>query len=327
MSPPKVGAGAPRVAAQKMLEQVVELAATPIAGKAAAKVLGHALADQFTPGKGLGTQGLADPNVAAAARKAAEVAEQKVDWRNPAAALDKMAQIDANASDGNDPVRCGAATLMAGAVLLGPDKFQKGLQKVLDRAEKVATAYEKLADQAERHGNPQLATKARALADECRGAAEAMMPLVDSDPKSLTHGDLARIQDTLYTIAGIDQRLTANGRFNTNPVAQSAYLMTDAVVTYRDLMWGRAQPKMGGEKVHVEWVDNQNNGGHFVLADRRGKVAYNPWPDADGTAFSRGVDGPGPRIVRSNPKTGELVGRDVDSFQGPDRKPAHLGRR
>ena len=37
-------------------------------------------------------------------------------------------------------------------------------------------------------------------------------------------------------------------------------------------------------------------------------VAYNPWPDADGTAFARGVDGKGATLVG---RTGTAVGRDV----------------
>jgi hypothetical protein len=77
-----------------------------------------------------------------------------------------------------------------------------------------------------------------------------------------------------------------------------------------------------GQSVEVHWVSNEQEGGHYVLANEQAagdgsrSIAFNPWPDADGTAFFRGHDGNGARVV---PLSGEyregsqLRGYDVDA--------------
>ena len=335
MSPPKIGGpSVARAQAKAQVEQLATQLLKPMLGEANAKLYGHAVADTFEaatrPGQGLGTQGLNDPNIAAARKAAAASANTAVDWKHPEKTLDKMSQIDSDSdvnAGGNDAVRCGAATLVAGAVLLGPEKFQKGLNKVVDRAEKVAKAYDKLADGFERHNMPDQAAQARTDAQAVRDAEQTIQSRVDSDPKSLNLADLSQIQDNVYKVAQYDQQLTTDGMVNMDPVAQSPYLSTGAMVTYRDLMWGGSTPKMGGEKVQIDHIDNQAGGGHFVLAGKDGKVAYNPWPDSDGTAFSRGVDGDGARVVKDKAGPGELVGKNINDFKDARHRALQLGNR
>jgi hypothetical protein len=291
----KLGVGGPaqpsRATITATVENKVTTALSPFVGGTVAKVLGHAVADGFeratrppVKGIGLGTGGKDDPNVAAAQTKAAATANDKVDWRHPEKALDKMSQIDGNQEhnvDGNDTVRCGAATLVAGAVLLGPQKFEKGLNNVINRAEKVARSYEKLADGFEARGMHGHAEQARKDAETVRDSANHLQARVDDGAKNLTQADLSKVQEDVYKIAEYDEQLTSTGMLNQDAVAVSPYLSAGAINTYRDLMWGNSTPKMGGEKLQIDWVDNQQSA----------------------------------RVVSGTPGEGELQGKNVKDFR------------
>lgn len=245
-------------------------------------------------GPGGGTQGTSvgatqDKGFYVGIFEAAKNGDQLVDWKNPAAALDKMTQIDARTDTIADQVRCGAATLVAGAVLRGPEQFQEGLSNVLNRADAL---------------NEQLTTSSKGatgaaaeFGQKMQGEIEHGMKTLEKyerrDPKTLTYKEMAEIQEAVYVIARNDQRTGAGARTVDPDDSKHQYLLTDTMGEYGKLMWGDKAPKMGGQKLETYWVDNQKGGGHFVLGDKNGQVYYNPWPDEDGTAYSRGVDGKG----------------------------------
>jgi hypothetical protein len=72
---------------------------------------------------------------------------------------------------------------------------------------------------------------------------------------------------------------------------------------YRHVMWGNHQPSMNGRPVGLAAVHagdgDARSINHAVLAySRSGEFAYDPWPQADGSAYSRPVDGPGAHLGR-----------------------------
>ncbi len=304
---------------------------------------------------GTGALGLDDPNVGPARVHARSVEGQQVRWENRGEILNNMSQIDSNQgvqANGNDAVRCGAAGLVAGSVLTGPENFQQGLGRLHNRGEQLLHQLENT------NGIQQLDGTTASLSDvpveqrdgirnslaaPLRRSLATVEELQGRDPSTLTHGDLQRLQEATYQIAILDQRTNSDGNYsmaleagqnmpdtpeavqealNTgNAPTQDPYLTTGTLQTYRDLMWGSERPQMGDRTLDLNWVSNDNNGGHFVLADTDGgsngrSVAYNPWPEADGTAYSRSVDGAGVRIRPMSEATGTdqsyLRGMDID---------------
>ncbi len=263
-------------------------------------------------GSNLGSKGLADPNVAAARRHAASMDGKKVDWAHPAKALEHLTQVDSGRgaqAGGNDAIRCGAATLMAGTVLLGPGQFQAGLAAVVCRADAFAG---KLRDM-EAHWP---AGPGGELAAEVDKASKTLNELALKDPRTLTYGDMKKGQEALYVIANVDQRLSANGK-RIDMTHAADYLTTGALTTYQDLLWGGKTPTMNGEPLQQMLVENPTGAAHFVLTNKKGEMAFNPWPDRDGTAFTRAVDGKGPTVSAA----GDFQGAEVASegFKLPAR--------
>lgn len=263
-------------------------------------------------GTGTGVLGPRDPHAAVAAKRSAKIANKKVDWKNPGAALGQMSQFDGKLDQGGtDPVRCGAAVIIAGGVLKGPEKFQEGISNVLNRASDLGVKLE--AGVAGARGGPQRLFTS--MNKDVNKAMDILEKYEQKDPKSYTYGDMSKMQDALYLIAKADQRLGGNNRQVDPNENKHQYLLTDSVGEYSKLMWGSGAPKQDGKSVSIYRIDNQQGGGHYVLGDRRGSVTYNPWPDQDGSAFSSSVDGRGPSIVNGKPQGGsQLQGAPVADY-------------
>ncbi|TNE46002.1 MAG: hypothetical protein EP343_24860 [Deltaproteobacteria bacterium] len=304
---------------------------------------------------GTGALGLDDPNVTPARAHARSVEGQQVQWNQRGEILNNMSQIDSNQgtqANGNDAVRCGAAGLVAGGVLTGPENFQQGLGRLHNRGEQLLHQLENTEGIQQLDGTTASLNDVPAeqrdgirntLAAPLRRSLSTVEELQGRDPSTLTHGDLQRLQEATYQIAILDQRTNSDGNYsmaleagqnmpdtpeavqealnNGNAPTQDPYLTTGTLQTYRDLMWGSERPQMEGRNLDLNWVSNDNNGGHFVLADTDGgangrSVAYNPWPEADGTAYSRSVDGAGVRIRPMSEATSTdqsyLRGMDID---------------
>lgn len=262
------------------------------------------------PTGGTGALGINDPNVAVARRDAAAHQNDRVDWRNPQTTLNHMSQIDSDQGQnagGNDPVRCGAANLVAGTVLLGPQQTRQAMQNVQQRGQKLREHYVQLRNEFPRN-SPEYAQLTQMMNHLDQGI-NTMRDLRQIPSDKLSVKDLQRMQEGVYEVAVLDQRMNgqnqySESRFSDNPAdADHGYLTTGALQTYRDLMWGNQRPQVDGQPQNIYWVNNEANGGHFVLANQNANadgsrgVGYNPWPDADGTAYVRSQDGAGARVV------------------------------
>jgi hypothetical protein len=274
-------------------------------------------------GMNAGALGAQDPAVPAARRQAKKVQSEKIDWKNPEKTLEQFTQFEAKAGN-SDAVRCGAAVVVAGALLKGPTQFQGGLGAVAARASNVAAKYSDLSiaarAEAGRTTDPRQKARLIAYADQADefakaadAASEKLFAYADKNPKSLTQKDLQTITEAVYRAANVDQRLNGPRTFDNATDQQSQYLQSGAVKTYAELMWGSGDASLAGSTVKPSYVENGQGGGHFVLTQADGKVAYNPWPQADGTAFVRAKDGDGAKVGASASKD-TLKGQTVDSL-------------
>lgn len=296
---------------------------------------------------GTGAQGLNDPNVTPARQHARQVQGQRVDWNNRAGILDNMSQIDSNQGvhqGGNDAVRCGAASLVAGSVLQGPQNFQQGLGRVHSRGQRLLQQLQNSSTYQDQNGNSQSVTPGvrsalnSGVVGPLRQSLQTIQTLQGRDPSTLTNGDMNRLQEAMYQVAIVDQRTTASGQYSvaqerigaTPPSTRNDFLTTGTMQTYRDTMWGGQSPQMNGRSLDINWISNGQGGGHYVLADNQPSsrtggrmVAFNPWPESDGTAFSRGVDGGGVsvRSMGSASREHTVQGLDVDNDSTARRLP------
>ncbi len=217
-------------------------------------------------------------DISPAQAAAAAAAQRPVDWEHPEQTLDQMSQVHA---DGTGQTECGAAAVVGGAVLQGPDGAAHARDQLFRRTETLS-----------RDPDPDV----RARAAEARETLEGLPP----DPQSWTHGDVERLQHGTYQV-GRAQQLQDGG------LRPDGQLTTTDVRSLRDLTW-QGQPRYGIEQPHgrtrrvpvdVHWRGE----GHFVLAQGRAgrrdphadgarvRELYDPWPQADGTAYSQAADG------------------------------------
>jgi len=272
---------------------------------------------------GTGALGLADPNVPVAEALARSTDSARIDWDHPAAALQNMSQIDGNSHDGNDAVRCGATTLLAGSVARGREGFAHDMHALAARGDALTTRYAAVTT-ADTAGGPEALSAAQrtGLTGTVRTATATITRYADHPPE--TNAQMRELQEAVYTVGILDQRLDANGRYQYRTTAEGnedPYLSTGTMRTYRDLTWGSDRPVIDGARQDVAWVSNEAGGGHFILADETARegsrgVGFNPWPDSDGTAFARGTggDAAGARVVpmTGTAATGRVRGIDVD---------------
>lgn len=250
--------------------------------------MGHGSAGGQLPGNYVQGEGAVDAR-ADEFRDAARAYSKKhggerVDWAHPSKALHHVSQVDGQKGTKYDEDRCGGAVLVAGAVLTGPENFQKGLDNVLNRA----SALDSLTDNDKMAGQNEALGKAMAT-------LEAMH---DKNPKKLTNADLEKIQDAVYVVANVDQQLNPQGN-DFEPGYGGSGLSSAAMKTYSKLLWNGQTPKMDGREVHIEQLQGAQVD-HFVLAEGN-NVAFNPWPEKSGAAYSRGADGDGARITSGTP--------------------------
>lgn len=246
---------------------------------------GQNLPGKYT--KGAGAVDVRSDDFQAAGRKHAKKhANERIDWDNPGKALNNLAQIDGNGKTKYDAVRCGAATLLAGSVLQGPETFQAGLGKVLDRAMAVEGKYADL-EGGQNHY------------EDVSSAIDVISKYQERDPKKLTNGQMAELQDAVYTVANADQQLNPEGTAFEPETRGVEGLATGTMKQYSTLMWGGESPKMDGKPLQIQFLEGAKVG-HFVLGDNQG-VAFNPWPDKDGSAYTRSVDGVGAKITNTTP--------------------------
>lgn len=241
---------------------------------------GGQLPGKYVQGEGA-IDSRADRHVGAARNYSKQHANERVDWNHPNQALHHLSQVDGQKSTKYDEDRCGAAVLVAGAVLNGPKHFQQGLDNVLNRASNLEAT---TAENAKMQGQN----------EELNRAMETLEKLRDKDPKKLTNGEMEKIQDSIYVIANVDQQLNPSGN-DFEPGYGGSGLSSAAMKTYSKLLWDGQTPKMNGRDLHIEQVQG-GKVDHFVLADGN-HVAFNPWPEKTGAAYSRGADGDGARIT------------------------------
>lgn len=238
---------------------------------------------------GRGAADTVDQGTVAAGRREAQAHQDVlVDWRNPAQTLNQLTQIDSDQGvqkGGDDQDRCGAAALVAGTVLLGPERLQQAARAVAARGTLLVDACHRMG--------------AREALPKLQEAVNFLQELAQLPPDKLKVGDLHRMQQAVYVIANLDHNLATKSRNS----GLSSWTLKD----YRERMWGQDRPTLGGKPLDVFIVKTPSNGGHFVLADSHGRhdLAYNPWPQDDGTAYARGVDGPTRRGVN-----GHLIDKD-----------------
>lgn len=271
-------------------------------------------------GTNIGAQGPNDPVVPAATAHARKVANQKVDWKHPENALRQLSQFDGKAEKGgSDPVRCGAAVVVAAGILNGPVAFKAGLERIVLRADDVSAKLESLSRRDPESAKAQLAGNAKKNVEKAIGVLDRYSQM---SAEKLTNGDMSKIQDAIYSIAHADQLIEMDGSNVSTARANNEYLSTSAMGEYYKLMTGAEAPLHNGKTVQPYHVTDGNGHGHFVLADEQGNVAYNPWPEANGKAFSRSAGGAGPKIVGGAPGTGELQGSTV--WSNPSSLPARV---
>ncbi|MBL8950227.1 MAG: hypothetical protein JNK82_05600 [Myxococcaceae bacterium] len=279
---------------------------------------------------GTGALGEADPNVATARTVASEHARDRVfgEGVDRAEILNHLGQIDSgtgNEAGGNDAIRCSAASLVAGNVLMGPESTASAMERVEGRGRALLQQYEELrTDVGETEGTDSAAYRELSShIDELRASQDTLASLRAIPSGDLRVEDLHRFQEALYTQALFDQRLQSTDTGDVYTTIDGDMLTTGTMQTYRDVMWGEGvRPEMNGRSLDAFYVNNESGGGHFVLADETAgadggrSIGFNPWPDDDGTAFSRAADGEGARVV---PESGtyvegsQLRGLDVDA--------------
>ncbi len=307
--------------------------AAPVEKPATAAVRADRFVDTGREG-GTGALGLADPSVAAARTVAQEHARDRVfgEGIDRGAALNHLGQIDSDRggeAGGSDAIRCSTSSLVAGAVLLGPDATERAIDAVQERGRGLLQQYREVQTLVGEESGVD-STEYRELTahiHELEASQDALASLSATPAGDLRVEDLHRLQETVFTQALYDQRLQV-GTVDGEPrdlytTIDGPMLTTGTMQTYRDVMWGDGvRPEMNGERLDAFFVDNEAGGGHFVLAneaageDGSRSIAFNPWPDADGTAFTRASDGEGARVV---PESGRYVegsrlrGVDVDS--------------
>ena len=196
--------------------------------------------------------------------------------------------------------------VVAAGILNGPEAFQAGLSRILDRADDLSEKLLSLAD-----SQPQLAGAAQRNVEK---SIDILTRYLEKSPKKLTNADMSKIQDAIYSIAHADQMISMNGRRLDSSVANDPYLTTNAVGEYFKLMTGAEAPVHGGKSVQPYRVHDAQGHGHFVLGDQDGNVTYNPWPEANGKAFSASASGTSPTIVSGSARNGQLEGKKVSEY-------------
>lgn len=280
-------------------------------------------------------EGLNDPSVAVARRRAQAVDGQRINWSNPEQAIDNMSQIDSNRSlneGGNDSVRCGTASLLAGSVLQGREEFTQGLHNIHRRADAVLGRYRSLEQFRMRDGSsisastPQGRAYRDAMVEQLSNATNTVERFA-GNTSAMTYGQMHELQEAVYTVAVLDQRLAGDNRsyLDRDQAINNGTLTTGTMRTYRDLAWSGRNPRMNGQELDMFWVSTENpnpteRGGHYILANRTAgsngrEVAFNPWPEENGTAFSRTHDGRGVVVL---PEHAANRGKNLRGFNISD---------
>ena len=256
------------------------------------------------PGTNIGALGPNDPVVPAATRHAGKVAGDKVDWKHPEQALANLSQFDRRAEvGGSDPTRCGAAVIVGAGILNGPEAFEAGLSRISDRAFQVLSKLQAI-------DSPM----ARDAAASVEKALDILGAYSEKGAAKLTNADMSKIQDAIYRIAHADQMMNNDGASVDQGRGSDPYLTTNAVGEYFKLMTGAEAPSHNGKSVQPYYVKDNAGHGHFVLGDQDGNVTYNPWPEANGKAFSAGNGQTAPKVVGGITSPGELQGGKVTDY-------------
>lgn len=245
-------------------------------------------ADLLAAGRGAQGHGAStvDPATVGAGRRDAQAHENDpVNWRDPSQTLKHLTQVDSDQGvqkGGDDQDRCGAAALVAGTVAMGPDKVKSAARAVAERGSALMPRVQE-AIRGQSPGSPGHSNALRSF-QALQQSLAVLQSVSALPPQKFTVGTLQQMQQAVYVVANLEQNLI--GRESESVSGLGSFVLED----YRQRMWGSDRPRLGGRQQDVYVVQTPGGGGHFVLADGKGRVGYDPWPQP------YGLSGAGQRI-------------------------------
>ncbi len=260
----------------------------------------------------------ADTQVRAARTRARETGPLRPQWTNPTGTLMERTQIDADPTTRGDTDRCGAAALVGGVLMSGPEAPRR-LDEARTRAgARLTDVRRDLFERSSSDWNSTHPTSFSGLAEASE--SRRLLDGLPRDTSTWTHRDISRFEEATYRLGRAE--MAADGR---NPAAG---LDGVEMVQLRQTVWGAGwhPTTSDGHRVDVNFSGTREDGlNHFVLgtdaavSESRRAVVYDPWPDENGDPYVRGSGAPGRAMggFEERGVPGTTPGVDLDVWSHP----------